>query len=291
LDVWPDTLSLVVESQTTNTPAAKEKFWISDLHVNGIGIDDETTTSDIMVDLANRSDYDPDAIADSSLAALPLDWDSSWDQLADYLAGLDDWVWVVEEDSALKRGGRMQYFGGMRYNSWGRDGEGEWKGQIHKGIVEDLTLLPLYNRVSVVYESPPGVTQTFTTDVSDVADLDDPLARKGYVSEYPTPFRIAVPQFNNDLAASIGATLLRRLTKQRVQGTVKVTRLYNGQPFDIRAGDTLNITDFTPKIPPQRITEVTYNPDGTVDCSLERSFDLGIVMRKLQRGARRKGLG
>ena len=271
-----DTLSIIVRSNTTHTPADNARFWLSELRINGRKVDDHTTTSDIIADLAYRCDYDPQRIESSPIVAVPLDWSGAWDALADYLAMLDDWTWTVEEDRATARGLRGDYFGGMRYAEWGRDGEGEWIGKVGRGLDESVTMLPLYNRVTSYFESPPGLIQSFTTSADDMTDeeYDDPLERQGVVAEYPQAVSLLNPQADRKLAQSVNQTLLRRLAKQRVQGSVSVSKITNGDPFSIRAGDTLHMRDFIPKLPPQRIVGVTYHPEGTATVQL--GHDYGI---------------
>jgi hypothetical protein len=62
---------------------------------------------------------------------------------------------------------------------------------------------------------------------------------------------------------------------------VKVHYTSKGVPYDIWPGDLLELGDFQPKVPPQRIAAVTYNFDGSVVCSLEAEVDTAALVDRL----------
>jgi hypothetical protein len=263
------------------TATANLRLWLTKLRMNGIGTDDSTTTSDVVAKLGNRLDYRTVDVQGSGSAALPLDWDGPWADLASQMADTDDWYWTVLADRTQNQ------YGNLIYSAWGGDsGERTWKGTQGEGLDCNLTVLPRYNQVLVAYESPQGVPQTITRNASDQTDLVDPLPD----GDYPFPDVFTFPDVQNDngTALAIADAALRKLTQLRAQGTITVTRMLNGAPFDILPGDLIDIGGFVPDLPPQRVVSITYKPGGTADVSVERAITVAeLVTRVFRRRVRR----
>lgn len=277
-----NTLSLVLTANGATTPAAKNRIYLTKLRVNGIGNDDDTTTSDVVQTLANKCDYRSTGITGSGSAALPLDYEGSWADLASTMAEIDDWRWTVLYDPSHAQ------FGNLNYGPYGgEDGERTWYGVQGEGLdCSSVIMLPRYNHVDVNYESPAGVLQTLQRDATDVTDLLDPLSED--VFPFPEPFSLEDPQDNAETAKMLADAALQKLTKLRAQGSITVSRLLNGAPYDILPGDLMSVGGFNPRLPPQRIASVTYQPGGTCRIDVERSITVqDLVLRTFRKRIRR----
>jgi hypothetical protein len=277
-----NTISLTMTANGTVTPGNRIRIFLTKLRVNGIGNDDDTTTSDVVNTLGNKCDYRTTGITGSGSAALPLDFEGAWSDLANQMAQIDDWRWTVLADPS------RQQFGNLYYGPYGgEDNERVWHGVQGEGLdCSGLTMLPRYNHVDVNFEQPAGVPQTLQRDSSDVTSLDDPLPDD--VFPYPEPFSLDDPQDTNETARNLADAALRKFADLRVQGPIVVTRLLNGAPFDILPGDLMRIGGFNPVLPAQRIAAVTYLPGGTCRVDVERILDPNELIARVFRHRVRK---
>lgn len=279
-----NTLYLLLTANGAGTVANRARLMLTHLRVNGIGTDDDWTTAEVIANLAKRCDYLDTRILPTGTAAFPLDWEGSWADLADAEATIDDWVWTVLADPSHHN------FGSMSYGPWGgEDKERTWQGVVGEGLNCELTILPRYNRVEVSYQNPPGVEQTLIRDATDVDDLTDPLRDDVY--PYPEVFRIEDPVDTNETPRNLADNALRRLTKLRAQGSITVSRLLNGAPYDILPGDLINIGGFNPALPAQRIDSVDYQLGGTCRIQVERSFSTQDLAARVFRKRLRRHRG
>lgn len=271
-----NTMSLVITANGSTTPGSRTRIWLTQLRVNGIGTDDTYTTSDVLSTLGNRCDYDTTNVESSPTAAIPLDWDGPWSDLADNMAEMDDWFWLVGADE------KQRDFGVLTYAPYGGiDEDRIWRGVRGEGLDCDLTVLPLYNHVDVEYESPAGVPQTLERDAADVGDLDDPVPDDIY--PFTQPFSIEDTQNDSHAARALADGALRRLTKLRAIGSITVSSLENGRPYDVFPGDLIKIGSFDPDLPPQRIVGVEYKSDGTVRLDIGRSLTIEDIAANVLR--------
>jgi hypothetical protein len=152
-------------------------------------------------------------------------------------------------------------------------------------------MLPLYDSFTTTFDNPPGVQQQVRSSAGDVG-LKDPLPSSRY--DYPEPLHLEDPQADKGLAEAVNAKALSRLTKLRVSGSVTVRYVSKGVPYDMWPGDLLDLGDFQPRIPAQRISRVTYNRDGSVSCQLEDLSDVAslvdrLILRRIKRRNRKRG--
>jgi hypothetical protein len=270
-DASADTAIIDWNATAANTPAVTRKYWVDDLRVGVITPADTFTTADVASDVADRCGYA--SVTSGSLNVLPLDWTGAATDLLDYIAALEDSTWLVLHDPSGRSWGKLHF------RAWGHH---VWHTRLD-GMAEDngLTVLPLYDAYATTWENARGMPQKLRSTAVGVG-LTDPLPGKTF--DYPEPAHIPDPQPDNALAAAINTRALQRLTKLRVQGSVKVNAVRPpGVPFDILPGDALRIGDFEPKIPAQRVAGVTYNRDGSVTCSLERDLHLDTLVRHVAR--------
>ena len=270
-----DTVVVALWCTAAVTPANTKRVWLQDLVACVIADDDNWATSEVVSDVAARLNFADDVTATGTEIGV-LDWNGGWDELLNYMAAIEDWTWLVIDDRTKGPKTDAQ----LTFRPWGHK---TWQTSLNTAS-ENLTVAPLYNRVTVFYERPEGVPQHKTFDPADF-DLDDPIPGLHY--EYPDPPVLENPQRNLKLVNNIAERLLTRVTKTRLVGSIKVAALTKGVPFDIQAGDLLNIPDYDPKVGPQRISAVTYNADGTADLSLERSFDIAAMLFRLTAHRRR----
>jgi hypothetical protein len=168
----------------------------------------------------------------------------------------------------------------LAYQPWGNH---TWDVSTESNMNDDLQLLELFNRVVVPWTTPDGADQTFVADASDVPGLGDKLVRSGIINEYLAD-SLEDPQADNTLAAQIGYTLLQNVADYRVQGTIQVGFVQNEtgvhSPYAIDAGDLVNLTNFEPQIPAQRVVGVTYTPSD-VKCDIGQDVSASGKLAKL----------
>lgn len=258
-----------------------QRFWADDVRVGVITDQDTFTTSDVATDVAQRCGYAVSATG--GVNVLPLDWNAPATDLLNYMADIEDATWLVlHNPDGNKKYGKL-YFRDFGRSTWHTE-LGAWAED------EGLELMPLYDRVTTMFENPPGVQQQVRTSAGE-AGLRDPLPGESY--DYPDIMQLEDPQADGALASAINAKMLARLTTLRVQGSVRVRFVREGVPWDILPGDNLVLGDFQPTLPAQRIAAVTYNKDGSVTCSLERDVRLTALLdhlsiRRLRRRNRRR---
>jgi hypothetical protein len=244
------------------------------LRVNAIAPGDTFYTSDVIADLAGAVGLDPSGIQSADFNAMPLDWTSgAWSDLAYYIASLDDWRCLILDDR-----GNGPF---VDYGPWVRT----YTASLERGATEDLTLLKVYNRVTVPYSTVSGVPQTVTLDAAP-----DPLGGRAGIVEYIDQ-EIADAQPDSSIAAAVAANLLARLSTRRVSGPVQIGDLRaadeNVSPYELRAGDLLSLPDFFPAIGPQRVAAITYRAGGIVEAAIEADTSAaGLIARLTNRRAR-----
>jgi hypothetical protein len=255
-----------------------DKFMLRSLEACVIADDDDWITSDVVSDVASRMSF-ADNVSDGSTDIGGLDWTGSWDELLTYMANIEDWTWLVEEDRT--KNGREAH-AMLTFRDWGHN---TWTTNMDLSDATSLTVAPTYNQVVAQFERPAGVPQHKVYSVHDFNDLDDPTP--GFTFEYPDPIVFENPQRGTTRADTVAEKLLRRVSQLRLVGNVKVAGLAKGRPYDMKAGDKLKVDKFHPDAPPQRISQITYNADGTADCTLERSWDIGAMLFRLTNHRRR----
>jgi opacity protein-like surface antigen len=261
-------------ANSTTSPDAT-RFWCDDLRVGVITDADAFSTGEVAADVGNRCGYE--TATQGSINAMPLDWNGPATGLLDYLASVEDQTWMVMHSK--KRG----TYGKLYFRDWGRR---TWHTRLGDWAEDNgLQMASLYDRVTTTYDNPPGVQQSKRNSVGDF-NIKDPLPGETY--DWPEPLHLEDPQPDSSMAEAVNQRALSRLTKLRVQGQVTVRYVSKGVPYDIWPGDLLELGDFQPKVPPQRIVAVTYNRDGSVVCSLDAETDTAaltdrLILRRLKR--------
>jgi hypothetical protein len=270
-----NTVTIGINCNSAGSPGATTRITLQDVTVCAIADNVAWTCSQVVSDVAQRLGFADDVEA-SATEIESLDWTGSWDELLTYMAAVEDFTWLVLENNTKGPKADAQ----LTFRPWGNK---VWRTTLDL-CDESLTVAPLYNRVTVSFERPAGVPQHKSFEPEDFG-LDDPIP--GLTYEYPDPPVLENPQRSRNVVNAIGERMLRRVVVPRLVGNVKVMGLLQGRPFDIKAGDKLAIQDYVPKVGPQRIASVTYNRDGTVDCGLERSFDVAAMLFRLTAHRRR----
>lgn len=266
----------VVSNSGGGAAGTTMRVTLQDLVACVLADDNDWTTADVVADVADRLGFAAD-ITNTDTEIEALDWTGSWDELLTYMAAIEDYTWLITEDQT--KGAKKDAM--LTFRPWGAK---TWQTNLDMSQ-ESLTVAPLYNRVAVDYERPEGVPQHAVFEVADFDDLTDPITNLTY--EYPDAPRLENPQRSKHLVNAIGEKLLRHVSTYRLVGNIKVAALRKGTPWDIRAGDKLQVDGYDPKVPPQRIAAVTYNADGTADASLSRSFDIAAMLFRLTAHRRR----
>lgn len=277
-----DLLEVGLVCTGNNTPSNPEKFAVSDIRVNCIdttsddGDWDTFWTSEVVADVFRRAGIDDSFVEHSGVNALPLDWTGAWTDLCTQMMEMDDWVWGVIEPPTGSHA-----FGGGFYRPWGDGGDRLWTVTLGAGGDESLDYLPLYNRVSVQYECPPGVDQTYTLDASP-----DPLAGTragGSVREWPEPIQLPDPTPDGALAQLVAQIWINKVSSLRAIGEVTFARVFSESgersPYDVLAGDLCSVAELAAStpfggqgLPPQRIVSTRYTPTE-VTAEFEDSLD------------------
>ena len=266
-----NTVAIVVRTTGSTTPSTKYHWWLQDVTACVIADDTDFSVSDVVSDVAMRLGFGEE-VNTSSIQVETLDWTSGWDELLNYMAAIEDWTWLVIEDTS-----KQMKPAALVFRPWGHN---TWNTSLDLAK-ENLTVAPLYNRVTVMYERPAGVPHHKTYRPSDFG-ITDPVPDLEY--EFPDSPTLENPQRSTNMVEAIAQRLMRRVTETRLAGTIRVSGLTSGRPFDMKAGDMLNINGYNPAVPPQRISHITYNADGTADVQLERSWDVGAMLFRLSSG-------
>jgi hypothetical protein len=171
---------------------------------------------------------------------------------------------------------------------------GEWGRKSYH--VADLdyseveTLMP-YNTAYVSYQTPAGVEQV----VSATAE-DDPYAGTGQIVAWPEdePFHLTGPRYSDTLATSLAQQYANHYSQPQVAGRVHVSKLLADDgahhPWDIDAGDMLELKGYGTAIDPQRVVAVSRRPDGTADVSVgdDETFTAQLSRAQARRLRRRR---
>lgn len=261
-------LAWIGVSANGSTVTNSEQFWLSQFRINGLADArnydssgslswDIFFTSDVAAVLAERLGMGTDRIRTSALNILPLYWDSGTHaELLDYMSRLDDWRWLATGN-------------GIEYGPW----ETTWDVGFGFHGNADLEPMRLYNRATVQYETTSGQMQSVSIDADP-----NPFASTGAVVELIENLSDAQDQ-DVSTSASLPEKQYKTLAEQYAEhlGEYYFTRRVRGDlnlasvggdggpqsPYAVRAGDMLNLVDYTPTIPVQRVVAVEYNPSGT----------------------------
>jgi hypothetical protein len=270
------TMLISMHSTAISTPGAF-KGWLEDIRVSCVTTSDTFTGGKIAADIAGRLGY-TDKTTTGSTNLLPYDSTGSWTDLMDYAAMCEDYCWLVVDDPTNQNPAAM-YF--RPY------GNKTWRTSMQQIANDSLEIQPLYNRWTTNYFRPRNVPHHLTSRPSDFG-ITDPLQGSAIPFPWPEPELLEHPQRATDLASTINQLGLTRMTKYRLQGSCTVNALFGpGVPFDMMAGDTLIIGDFSPPVGAQRIAAINYNADGTATVTLDRYFDLEDTLRKARHRVRR----
>ena len=234
----------------TVTPATNNFYWLENVRVNGNYVGDVIPTSDVISQVGTRLQYNTtDSITPGVVPANPLYFHGPNDALFSFLANWDLYRWLVLEN---RRGlGPV-----LEYGPYGPT----FTGYLSDGVLEDLDPLEIFNVARVQYTLQDKELQTRYIEADP-----DPLASTGVRNE----IGISLPELQMDegTALTLGTRALEYYGTQRVRGTVPLGSVVdeNGalvSPRHVRAGCLLNIADYDPVIPPQRIVGITQNANS-----------------------------
>ena len=249
---------------TTQTTAVK----VTDLRVNGLSDEDETTASDVVETVAEQLGLTTGHIRASGLNVLPLDWTESDTALLDHMATLVDWRWLIMGTE-------------MKFGPWGDEWavESTWD-------TEHLVPVERFNRVRVTFTSKNGVPK-----FHEINAAPDPLREFGITN--PFTFDIGGPHPNDNLAEAVAAALMAKLSAPQVRGSITFTEARRagrrgdpGSPYRVQAGDRLVLRG-RPGLPAQRIVGITYRPDG-VEAQLGQDVSVARLLARRELVAARR---
>jgi hypothetical protein len=243
--------------------------------VNGIAPADEFLTSDVVADIGKRLGYDTSKVNGGGSNALPFDLtDGAWGESGlTYMAGLDDWRWLVLGDAGH---GSILDFG-----PWDRT----WHVFTSQDAAPDLQNLPRYNRVVVQYTSVNGTPQ----EVEVLSD-EGPFTNGVYRTWYE---QLSDPQPDAVLATSVANILLARLSSARVTGSIDIVDAREdsgvGSPYAVLPGSFVDLADWMPaQSLVQRIMEVAYT-STSIRLGVETPVSIDGVVSQYNLAKLRKG--
>lgn len=261
-----DLIHIAYQANTTIASAASRRVVLRAVKVWGRTTADEFSCSEVLTDVFASAGFNTSGVQSHDFNVLPLDWLDDWVALADYMADLIDWRYLILGKNTV---GEWQAEAGP----WER----EWTVYRGRNAETNLPPLPLYNRVVVPYESVSGVHRQVEAvpAVDPLPGHDRPLYAEA----------LSDPQPDASLASSVATTLAERHATERVRGTVRVVELRDTSgrdtsPYALRAGDLLNIADHQPLIPPQRVQAVTYRANRDVSCEVEEELDITLLLNQ-----------
>lgn len=261
-----DLIHISYQANQAIASAVSRRVVLRAVKVWGRTTDATFNASQVLADVFASAGFDTTGVQSESLNVLPLDWLDDWVALADYMADLVDWRYLILGKNLA---GEWQAEAGP----WER----EWTVFRGRNAETNLPPLPLYNRVVVPYESVSGVHRQVEAvpAVDPLPGHDRPLYAEA----------LSDPQPDATLASSVAATLAERHATERVRGTVRVVELRDSfgserSPYALRAGDLLNIADHQPLIPPQRVQSVTYRANRDVSCEVEEELDVTLLLNQ-----------
>jgi hypothetical protein len=280
LTVPDDMVQIQVRATGASAPAAKRRAIIRNVRVNGRITADEMTMSDLSADMATEmgwSDLSPGSGGD----ILPQDWVDDWYTAMSDAVDTQDGTWLVMDPRDFSGDEAGLYVG-----EWGR--KSYHVQDLDYGEVE--TLMP-YNTAYVSYETPAGVEQ-----VVSATAVDDPYAGTGQIVAWPEdePFHLTGPRYSDTLATSLAQQYANHYSQPQVAGRIHVTKLLaddgSHHPWDIDAGDMLELRGYETAIGPQRVVTVSRRPDGTADVSVgdDETFTAQLSRAQARRLRRRR---
>lgn len=234
------------------TPTTNNFYWLENVRVNGNYVGDVIPTSDVISQVATRLGYDTtDSITPGVVPANPLYFHGPNDQLFSFLANWDLYRWLVTDN---RRGlGPV-----LEYGPYGPT----FTAYLSDGALEDLDPLEIFNVARVEYTLQDKELQTRWIEADP-----DPLANTGVRNEIG--IRLPELQVDEGNAQTLGTRALEYYGTQRVRGSVPLGSVVdeNGalvSPRHVRAGCLLNLADYDPIIPPQRIVGISQSADSVV---------------------------
>ena len=229
--------------------------------------DDNFSLSDVCEDVGQASGFGTDGVVSNALLILPLDWTDPHPGLLDYMTELADWLWMIRgQELIVKPYGQI------------------WETATDVGAKPQLEPEPQANIFVQPYRTVSGTlrksTATATTDpfpgqeiIVWGEELEDPQAN----SDLPDAVARSAVEFESSFRAS--GTV--ELTEVRLQGSVHL-------PYDVEAGDQLQLTDLAPQLGPQRVEAITYRPNNHATATVGQAFDLVRTLAENERPARRR---
>jgi hypothetical protein len=264
-----DMILIALRANAVFTPTVRQKFWVTEMKVYGRTTDDAFSVSDVVADVGVNAGFDTTKVQANSLGVLPLDWTDSHPALLDFMSELTGWRWLVRGDE-------------LRFGPFERT----WKVDTTTDAVASLEPERRSNRAVVPFRYLSGARGQ-----AEASPEVDPLPGQEVVYWGP---ELPDPQQNATLASSAAGLLAEYMASRRVSGPVQIGRVRSAagtaSPYDVEAGDLLEMTDLLPYLPAQRIRSVSYRPGEDVQVGIGETFNpLRIIAAA--RGREKRGRG
>jgi hypothetical protein len=247
-----------------HTAAQTFKGRIVKLQIYGRTTSDTFSASDVVSDVGTNAGFDVSGVQSNSLAVLPLDWTDPHPALLTFMAELTDWRWLLRGEE-------------LRFGPFERT----WSLDTTTDAVATLEPEKRYRRVRIPFRNLAGVMREGEAIAADTSAPDETWYGPA----------LEDPQQNDTLAVSAAGLLADHMASRRVSGSVQIGKVRGvgpASPYDVEAGDLLNMTDLAPDLGPQRIRTATYRPGEDVTVGIGEPFDPMRIMADA-RGRKRVG--
>ena len=254
-----DALQFAVSASAGTTPAGKRALTITQIRVYGRTKDDDFSASDVVTDVAGLAGLATANVQTNALAVLPLDWTDGLPALLSYMAELTDWMWLAKHD-------------GIHFRPFGQV---TWEAATIAGATPSWEPA---ERANVFVQPWRGFGGRY---------------RESRATADPNPFpgeertvyadELEDPQPDGTLASQIAAARVGWESTPRVSGSVDLSTVYYRgaprSPYDVNPGDHLLMTDLD--LGAQRVTAVTYRPNGQVSVQVGEEFNTTALLKEL----------
>jgi hypothetical protein len=252
-----DGLTIGMRANAAYSPTVNHRLRINNLRIYGIATTDTYTVQEVLSYLADMHGWTDEVSTALNLNCLPLDWQASHADLADYAVVLQDGWWRV---CGTK----------LTAGKWSESRN--WTTTLAKGARAELTPLEKFGQVQVNYRNTSGALRRVRSAQSS----------NGLANVYPVS--LDDPQAGSTLAAAVAANLLPQVEVDAFFGTIHITEAVDDSGIrdirQIRAGDTVTISDhdigtsFT-----HRIHDVANGADGVVAATNWEASAAGLIAR------------